>query len=178
MSGPKKAGGLGLGSALRWYADGFEKRSGIKVHLELDTPARLAPEMEVTLFRVAQESLINVHRHSGSPRAIIRLSAPRGGVVLQIEDQGRGIARDLLAAITSGIAPGVGLRGMRERLEDFGGKLEISSSERGTEVKPAIPVEAARTLSVAFGNEPDELGSAGVKKAPSGELMAKKAGVN
>jgi len=169
---------LGLGSALRWYAEGFEKRSGIRVHLELDNPTRLAPEMEVTLFRVAQESLINVHRHSGSATAIIRLSATRDRIVLQVEDQGRGIPRELLAAIPSGVTLGVGLRGMRERVQDFGGELEITSSERGTEVKAAIPVGAQQSGSVAIGDEAGTLGSVPVQKTSGSELMAKRAGVN
>ncbi len=168
---------LGLGSALRWYAEGFEKRSGIKVHLELDNPTRLAPEMEVTLFRVAQESLINVHRHSGSTTAIIRLSTTKDRIVLQVEDQGRGIPRELLAAIPSGVTLGVGLRGMRERVQDFGGELEISSSERGTNVKAAIPVGAQQSGGVAIGDEAGTLGTIPLQKA-SGDLMAKRAGVN
>lgn len=168
---------LGLGSALRWYAEGFEKRSGIKVHLELDNPTRLAPEMEVTLFRVAQESLINVHRHSGSATAIIRLSTTKDRIVLQVEDQGRGISRELLAAIPSGVTLGVGLRGMRERVQDFGGELEISSSGRGTEVKAAIPVGAQQSGSVAIGEEAGTLGGIPFQKA-SGDLLAKRAGVN
>jgi signal transduction histidine kinase len=169
---------LGLGSALRWYAEGFEKRSGIKVHLELEHPGRLAPEMEVTLFRVAQESLINVHRHSGSASATIRLSATGGRIVLQVEDQGRGIPPEQLAAIASGATPGVGLRGMRERVQDFGGELEISSSQRGTEVKAAIPLEAAQRFNVAVADEAAIPGSMGAKKASASGLMARRAGAN
>ena len=159
---------------MRWYAEGFEKRSGIKVHLELDNPTRLAPEMEVTLFRVAQESLINVHRHSGSATAVIRLSTTRDRIVLQVEDQGRGIPRELLAAIPSGVTLGVGLRGMRERVQDFGGELEISSSEQGTKVNAAIPFGAQQSGSVAITDEPGTLGSIPVERT-SGDLMAKRA---
>ena len=165
---------LGLASALRWYAEGFEKRSGIKVHLELDNPTRLAPEMEVTLFRVAQESLINVHRHSGSATAVIRLSTMKDRIVLQVEDQGRGIPRELLAAIPSGVTLGVGLRGMRERVQDFGGELEISSSEQGTKVNAAIPLGAQQSGSVAITDEAGTLGSIPVERT-SGDLMAKRA---
>lgn len=168
---------LGLGSALRWYAEGFEKRSGIKVHLELDNANRLSPEMEVTLFRVAQESLINIHRHSGSATALIRLSTTRDRIVLQVEDRGRGIPRELLAAIPSGVTLGVGLRGMRERVQDFGGELEISSSERGTEVRAAIPFAAPELGSAAIGDEADALDSLPVKKTAGG-LMAKRASIN
>jgi signal transduction histidine kinase len=88
---------LGLGSALRWYVEGFEKRSGIKIHLEFSGNARLAPEMETTLFRVAQEALINIHRHSGSSTASIRVAQSADRIVLEIEDEGMGIRPEELA---------------------------------------------------------------------------------
>jgi signal transduction histidine kinase len=164
---------LGLGSALRWYAEGFENRSGIKIHLELDNVGRLAPEMEVTLFRVAQECLINVHRHSGSATASIRLSEAAGQVVLEVKDQGRGIRPEALSEINSGVTPGVGLRGMHERIQDFGGELEISSSERGTEVKAAIPMEADQTRSFAIGDEASTPGKVRVNNTSAGGVIAK-----
>ena len=130
---------LGLGSALRWYVDGFGKRSGIAIHLHLSGEGRLAPEMETTLFRVVQECLINIHRHSGSATASIRLLHSDGQIVLEVEDEGRGISAEGLSDIASGATLGVGLRGMRERIKDFGGELEILSSGRGTKVKAIIP---------------------------------------
>lgn len=169
---------LGLGSALRWYAEGFEKRSGIKVRLELDNPGRLAPEMEVTLFRVAQECLINVHRHSGSATASIRLSAAGSRIVLEVKDQGRGIPPEALSEITSGLTLGVGLRGMRERVQDFGGELEISSSERGTEVKAAMPLVASQSRSVAIENKVETLNTLRITNTSAGGLAAKRAGAN
>jgi signal transduction histidine kinase len=132
---------LGLGSALRWYVDGFEKRSGIKIRLQFSGDARLAPEMETTLFRVVQEALINIHRHSGSSTASIRVVQSADQIALEIEDEGMGIAADKLANIASGAPLGVGLRGMRERIKDVGGEMEILSSGRGTRVKAAIPIE-------------------------------------
>ena len=132
---------LGLGSALRWYVDGFEKRSGIKIRLQFSGDARLAPEMETTLFRVVQEALINIHRHSGSSTASIRVAQSADQIALEIEDEGMGIAADKLANIASGAPLGVGLRGMRERIKDVGGEMEILSSGRGTRVKAAIPIE-------------------------------------
>jgi signal transduction histidine kinase len=134
---------LGLSSALRWYIDGFEKRSGIKVHFDLNTSARLSAELETMFFRMIQECLVNVHRHSGSATAVIRLSQTGGMMIVEVEDQGRGIEADELADITAGATPGVGLRGMRERINDFGGKLQIESSEKGTKIRATIPVEAA-----------------------------------
>ncbi len=134
---------LGLGSAVRWYIDGFQKRSGIKVTLDLNTSARLAAELETMIFRMIQECLVNIHRHSGSSTATIRISQSEEELVVEIEDQGRGIEADELADINAGATPGVGLRGMRERINDFGGELQINSSEKGTRVRATIPVETA-----------------------------------
>jgi signal transduction histidine kinase len=167
---------LGLGSALRWYVDGFEKRSGINIHLELSTDGRLAPEMETTLFRVVQECLINIHRHSGSATAWIRLAQAAGQIVLEVQDEGRGISAEELSNIASGAAPGVGLRGMRERIKDFGGELEILSTGRGTKVKAIIPMESsssstsagqaeAGALSNAAGNSPSVIGAVAKRAA-------------
>ena len=132
---------MGLGAALRWYAQGFGQRSGIKVALELPSEiGRLPRSLETAIFRVVQECLINVHRHSGSATACIRLSRTAEKLTLEVQDEGRGIDRDKLARITSFGAPGVGLRGMRERVKDFGGDLEIVSPEKGTLVKLAVPL--------------------------------------
>src|SRR5690349_22845841 len=158
---------LGLGSALRWYVDGFEKRSGINIHLELTMEGRLLPELETTLFRVVQECLINIHRHSGSPKASIRVSQSPRQIILEVEDEGRGISAEELADINSGASLGVGLRGMRERIKDLGGEMEIVSSGQGTKVKAIIPPEVGRS-----------------RTAPQAELamvegsMARRAGAN
>ena len=153
---------LGLGSALRWYVDGFEKRSGISVHLELVSKERLAPELETTLFRVVQECLINVHRHSGSDTATIRLLKTDGQIIMEVEDEGRGITTEDLASISSGAASGVGLRGMRERIKDFGGELEILSSGRGVKVRAIIPAEMRSSKTS------DAPGEAGAISDPAG----------
>ena len=136
---------LGLGSALRWYVDGFEKRSGINIHLELKTDGRLAPEMETTLFRVVQECLINIHRHSGSAKASIQISQSADQIMLEVDDEGRGMSAEELADIASGAGLGVGLRGMRERIKDLGGEMEILSSLQGTKVRAIIPLEGSRS---------------------------------
>lgn len=166
---------LGLGSALRWYMDGFEKRSGIKVQLELSTQARLAPEMETMLFRVMQECLINIHRHSGSRSAAIRLSRKGGQIIMEVEDEGHGISPDEFADINSGAAAGVGLRGMRERIKDFGGELEVISSEQGTKVRAIIPVELRRSTA---GGQTEGRGSAGDNVPSIAGLVNKRASAN
>ncbi len=139
---------LGLGSALRWYVDGFEKRCGIAVNLYLDITERQAPEMETMFFRVVQECLINIHRHSGSAVASIRLFQTERQFVMEVEDEGHGMNADELSAIASGETLGVGLRGMRERISDFGGELEVLSTGRGTKVKAVIPIEMRSSRAV------------------------------
>jgi two-component system NarL family sensor kinase len=124
----------GLLSALRWYAGGFAERSGIEVDLDLpETFERLALDTETALFRIVQESLINIHRHSGSDTARIRLQRDPGTLVLEIADRGRGIPEALLKGIRSGSgALGVGIAGMSERTAQIGGCLEIASNDHGT----------------------------------------------
>jgi signal transduction histidine kinase len=132
----------GLLSALRWYAAGFAERSGINVALDLpSTLERLPQEMETTLFRVVQEALINIYRHADSPTASIRLRADGRRLTLEIEDHGRGMPPDLIARLpTGGGAMGVGVPGMRERLQQLGGTLGIQSSAAGTTVRADIPL--------------------------------------
>lgn len=132
---------LGLASALRWYVDGFEKRSGIAVSLELNINGRQTAEMETMLFRVVQECLINIHRHSGSAVASIRLSQTERQFTMEVEDEGRGMNAGELSAIGSGETIGVGLRGMRERISEFGGELEVLSTPQGTKVRAVIPID-------------------------------------
>jgi signal transduction histidine kinase len=124
----------GLLSALRWYAAGFAERSGIKVDLELPESFERPPlDTETALFRIVQESLINIHRHAGSETAHIRLRRDAETLVLAIEDRGRGIPGASLERIMSGGgAAGVGIAAMHERVEQLGGRLEIKSSDRGT----------------------------------------------
>jgi PAS domain S-box-containing protein len=133
---------LGLSSALRWLADGLRARSGLEVRLDLpEHVAGIAPEEELALFRVAQEALTNVHRHSSSPWVAIRLRAEPGSVVLEIEDAGRGIP---LAADpdSSGRFAGVGVAGMRERIRQLGGTFAVESTEGGTVVRACVPLSA------------------------------------
>ena len=134
----------GLLSAVRWYAEGFAGRSGVRVDLDLPaTFERLPQDVETALFRVVQEALINIHRHAASPGALIRVRNGTSGLTLEIEDHGRGLPPELMAQLPSGGgALGVGVAGMRERLQQLGGTLEIESSERGTVVRARVPVAA------------------------------------
>jgi len=137
---------MGLKSAIPWYLEGFTQRSGIKTAFEAPPEfPRLAPEVELAFFRVLQESLTNVHRHSGSPTARVRLIATDKSVVLEIGDQGKGAPLRSFNSATSGSqrALGVGLRGMNERILQIGGALELSSSEKGTTVSAVIPLNEA-----------------------------------
>jgi two-component system NarL family sensor kinase len=132
----------GLLSAFRWYAAGFADRSGIKVDLDLpESLERLPLDTETALFRVVQESLINIHRHAGSATARIRLRRDAETLILEIEDRGHGIPDASLKLIMAGVGGvGVGIAGMSERLEQLGGRLEITSDEHGTTVRARLPL--------------------------------------
>ncbi len=131
---------VGLKSALRWYIDGFAERSSINVSLELsDDLGRLPREMEIALFRVIQECLTNIHRHSGTEKAVIQLHFVDGAVTLAVKDEGKGITPDRLSKITSSRGHGMGIRGMQERVKNLGGEWGLSSDARGTEIKVVIP---------------------------------------
>ena len=124
----------GLASAVRWFADGFAARSGIRAEVEIAKPLRrLGPEIELALFRVLQESLTNVHRHSGSKTVSIRIGADSQQVWLEVEDQGKGASNGFAHA-------GVGITGMRERVANLGGELGIRSNPGGTCVRAVLPL--------------------------------------
>ena len=129
-------------SAIPWYLDGFSARSGIKSTFEVRADfGRLSRDAELALFRVLQESLTNLHRHSGSQTAHIRLSAQEETVILEIKDCGIGIAPGPSEQSSgSGMgAHGVGLRGMTERMLQLGGRLELISTAEGTTVRAVVP---------------------------------------
>ena len=131
----------GLLSALRWYVEGFSVRS--KISVDLDLPAdfgRLPRESETAIFRVVQECLTNIHRHSESPIAMIRLRQRDHQVLVEIEDKGKGIPPEKQQQMATAGAPGVGIRGMRERLRQLGGTLEINSNGSGTVVTVWLPI--------------------------------------
>jgi PAS domain S-box-containing protein len=130
----------GLRSAVNWYVEGLARRSGLAIDLDIaDTLGRLPSEMELAIFRLVQECLTNIHRHSGSKAASIRIFVERNTLHAEVSDQGRGIMPERLAEIRSGAA-GVGIRGMQERLRQFGGTLIIESNGAGTRVVASLPI--------------------------------------
>jgi len=132
---------LGLASALRWYVGGFSQRSNIKVDLDMSEDfGRLPGEMETAIFRVVQECLTNIHRHSGSSIARIRVRHREREALVEVEDKGKGIPPRKLKEMAAAGTPGVGMRGMQERIRQLGGTLEIRSGDEGTLVIVRLPV--------------------------------------
>jgi signal transduction histidine kinase len=140
----------GLASALRWYVDGFSERSKIKVELEIPSElSRMSDEMEIAVFRMVQECLTNIHRHSGSKTAIIRVHERKHEedhkILIEVQDHGKGISRERQLELSSFSRTGVGFRGMRERLRQLGGALEIQSIGLGTTIRATLPLDAPAT---------------------------------
>ncbi|HET7214743.1 MAG TPA: ATP-binding protein, partial [Terriglobia bacterium] len=133
----------GLQSALRWYVEGYSKRSGVRVDLNLPVKReRLGNEIELALFRIVQESLTNIHRHSGSSRATIRMQRMEKEVTLVVSDDGHGMDAQTLEKVRrEGAVLGVGIAGMKQRLQQLGGKLNIASGASGTSVTASVPVD-------------------------------------
>ncbi len=134
---------LGLKSAIPWYLEGFSKRSGIDTTLDISPDFdRIPGDLELALFRVLQESLTNVHKHSGSSTAGVRLLAQDRVAILQIIDEGKGIQPKNPEDPGQGwmSAFGVGLRGMNERMQQLGGSLLLSSTPGGTTVTATLPI--------------------------------------
>lgn len=134
----------GLCSALRWFVDGFVERSGIKVEFEAPKDfARLSQDVETALFRVVQECLTNIHRHSGSAVARIHLASSPAEVHVEVADEGQGITEEKRQEILTTGLPGMGLRGMRERLQQLGGTMEISPGRggKGTQIVARLPLQ-------------------------------------
>ncbi len=134
---------VGFACAAEWYIEGFAKRSGIKVSADIgNSRERLAQSMEIALFRVLQESLTNIHRHSGASDAAVRFQHDVDTVILEIRDFGNGIPEERLRLLHGGRASGVGLAGMRERLHELNGTLKIESDGRGTMLRATVPLYA------------------------------------
>jgi signal transduction histidine kinase len=132
---------VGLASALRWYIEGFSTRSKIAVDLEIAGDfGRLPNDMEIAIFRIVQECLTNVHRHSKSSTAAVRIVHQSGRVQVEIADAGKGIPLEKQLALSSSQQSGVGFRGMRERIQQLGGTLDVQSDEHGTLVRATMPV--------------------------------------
>jgi PAS domain S-box-containing protein len=132
----------GLGSAVRWYVDGFAQRSGIHVNLDLPLELRrMDRDVEVALFRAVQEALTNIHRHSGASVVDVALTVHDQKIRLRITDNGTGIPHDRLRSLIDGTAGGIGIAGMRERMRDLSGSLDLQSSPAGTTLVFSIPIE-------------------------------------
>jgi len=128
----------GLASALRWYVDGFTQRSGMHVNLDVSPDLqRLPQEIETVVFRIVQEGLTNAHRHSESSTAAIRLQVDSAGVTLEVRDAGKGLP--------SQRAAGVGIPGMRERVNHLGGRMDIESATDGTTIRVTLPFNGDKT---------------------------------
>jgi signal transduction histidine kinase len=130
----------GLLSATRWLVDGFSERAGIKVSLNTpDRIERLPSNVEIALFRIIQEALNNIHRHSGAGTAQVEVKTMDGSLLLKISDDGHGM-KVSGSPHSESTRLGVGLLGMRERLSQLGGHLTINSGEKGTSIEAKIPL--------------------------------------
>ncbi len=138
---------VGLASGLRSYLEGFTDRSKIRVDLELPGDlGRLPQDLETAIFRVVQECLTNIHRHSHSSTARVCITRSDGHLSVEVQDRGKGIPSEKRHALESGGTPGVGIRGMRERLRQLGGSLQIESNGEGTTVIARLPIDTASLI--------------------------------
>jgi PAS domain S-box-containing protein len=133
----------GLSSALSWYIEGLRDRSDVVISLCMSEEiGRLPGDMELVVFRMVQECLTNIHRHSGSKTALIRLARDSDKIVVEVQDTGKGMSPEKLAELQVR-GSGVGIRGMRERVHQFGGDLRVDSDNSGTRVSVTIPTKKA-----------------------------------
>jgi len=138
---------LGFISAARWYVDEYGKRSQVKVSLRIEKSiGRLPREIEIALFRVLQESLTNVYRHAAARAVDIGIAGENGFVILTVADDGKGIPTEIVARFDRGAAPGIGLAGMRERLAEFGGRMNVHSSSAGSVIEVTIPAHLPASI--------------------------------
>jgi signal transduction histidine kinase len=134
----------GLSSALRWYIEGLANRIELSIELEVpDKLERLAPEIELAIFRLVQESLTNILRHSGSKTAVIRIGRKPDKIYLEVQDHGKGMPQERFAEVQSQGA-GVGIRGMRERVRHCHGELTIESNALGTKITAIFPAKTSK----------------------------------
>jgi PAS domain S-box-containing protein len=134
---------VGLFSAARWYVEGFSERSGVQVNLNIPNDLkRLSAALELSLFRILQESLVNVHRHSHCKSVDVKLELGTDEIALEVRDYGEGMPSELLERFrAAGGGRGVGLRSMRERISELGGRFEIQSDKTGTLIRVTAPVK-------------------------------------
>jgi signal transduction histidine kinase len=138
----------GLSSALNWYVDGLSQRSGLRIELHLaEEVGRLSQELEIAIFRIVQEGLTNIHRHSGSSIARISLSAHGEQVILTIRDEGKGMRPELLGDPAENASSfGVGIRGITERVRELSGRIRIKNAMPGTIVKVVLPLRRRKPV--------------------------------
>ncbi len=135
----------GLAQAVGWYIQGLAQRSGLEISFDIpENFGRLSREMELVMFRIVQECLTNIHRHSGSKSARIRMARAEGSISLEVEDEGKGISSQRLSQLQSQ-GSGVGIRGMRERVRQFDGHMDIQSNDSGTKIRFTFPVNENST---------------------------------
>ncbi|MGA8554871.1 MAG: PAS domain S-box protein, partial [Candidatus Acidiferrales bacterium] len=132
---------IGLSSALGWYTQGLAERSGLRIELKIpDDLGRLAPEVELAIFRLVQECLTNIHRHSGSKTAVIRIAREPDKIYAEVQDHGKGMSPERFAEVQSqSVGAGVGIRGMRERVRQAHGELTVDSNALGTTITAIFP---------------------------------------
>jgi len=130
---------VGLVSALRWFLEGLSDRSGINVRLEVQPPdlPRLRPELETAIFRIVQEALTNMFRHSGARNGVVSLIQKEGTILVTVQDDGKGIEEQVIQLRPESV--GVGIGGMRQRVTELGGSLRLSNANPGTIVEVIIP---------------------------------------
>ena len=158
---------VGFSCAAEWYVEGFAKRTGIKVRCDIATvDKRLPLEIEIALFRVLQETLTNVHRHSQASEVSVTFRHQPEDLVLEVKDDGCGISAERLDRLREASADtGVGLAGMRERMNELKGKLEIESDGHGTTMRATVPLPATTrsvveaSAHVATSARPEEITS-------------------
>jgi signal transduction histidine kinase len=136
---------IGLQSALRWYLDGLTERSGIETSFDVQPQEfpRLAPEVETAVFRIVQEALTNVFRHSGAMKACITLTKTEHEVSVSVRDFGKGIAGHIVELRPGSV--GIGLGGMRQRAKEFGGELRLKNADPGTLIEVTIPLKMSNS---------------------------------
>ncbi|PYU02753.1 MAG: hypothetical protein DMG34_15260 [Acidobacteria bacterium] len=151
---------IGFSAAAKWLVDGFSDRSKIAVSLDIPTDLKLPRELELTLFRVLQEGLTNVHRHSGSNRAEVVVAVKSGAIVMTLRDYGKGMPETVLQNFkTSGAPSGVGFGGMRGRIADMDGTLDLESPEQGALLRVTVPLAKNILLAAVSSSAPSPVGT-------------------
>jgi two-component system NarL family sensor kinase len=137
---------VGLVSALRWFLEGLSERSGIDLRLEVHPPdlARLKSELETAIFRIVQEALTNMFRHSGARNGVVSLIEKDGSILVSVRDDGKGIEEQVILLRPESV--GVGIGGMRQRVNELGGSLRLANANPGTIVEVVIPVKRAESF--------------------------------